>query len=412
MYQYRGPRAIGALSLVLLLLTGCKEGADATGSSPTVLTVLMADDWAATEPVTDVVRRFERDHPGVQVRIQGLPFPQIPEAVRATLASGGTVDVAQWHAFAAAAQGLAEPLGDLWKAHMDPADLLPGAVEDVEWAGELYGVPLDTNALVLMVNRDELRAAGLEPSDLSSLDGFVAAVRQVATERRFGIALSNSSWVTYGLIRAHGGELVEVADDGSVRFLLDSAEVVETLSLLERFVGDGTASGAPSQNVSTNSYAMFQSGTSVMHLSGTWDVAALLQSDVPWELDVLPLPKGAPDAGTVMGGSSLFVPIGSPHRELAFEFMRQLTDPDVGLDLARQEGRIPATLAALEDPLFDSEVYRTVVEALPSASAMKLIAFPEAAQAFSNAVQDVLSGSATAADALRDAQRAAELSQK
>ncbi|MDX1619681.1 MAG: hypothetical protein R3320_01730, partial [Nitriliruptorales bacterium] len=89
-----------------------------------------------------------------------------------------------------------------------------------------------------------------------------------------------------------------------------------------------------------------------------------------------------------------------------------LTAVGTGLELAKQEGRIPARVDALEDPFFDGEVYATVVSALPSASAMKLIAYPEASQAFSDALQDVLNGDASAAEALSRAQETAERSSR
>ncbi|MDX1657209.1 MAG: extracellular solute-binding protein [Nitriliruptorales bacterium] len=397
---------MGLLLAWALILVGCSSGNGQPDSM--VLNVIMADDWASTEPVTTAIRSFEQDHPGVQVRMEGLPFAQIADAVESRRASGAAVDVAQWHAFAAAALGIAEPLDDLWDEHLDRADFVPGAVEDVEWAGRLYGVPLDTNALVLLTNADALEGAGFTPSELDSVDVLADAVRAAASRNEFGLAFSNSSWSTYGLIRAHGGEVVEIADDGSPTFLLDSPEVIETFTLMESLVSDGSAAGASTQDVSTDSFALFQSGSSAMHLSGTWDVAAILQSDVPWELEVISLPTvEGRDAGTVIGGSSLFIPTGAEHRELAFEFMRRLIRPDIGLALAEQEGRIPTRTDVLEDPFFDSPVYATVREALPTASAMKLIAFPEASQAFSNAIQDVLTGAAGAREALEEAQRIA-----
>ena len=403
-------RVVAAVALLAwtMVVAGC-SGSVAASTQNTVLTVIMAHDWASTDPVIQAIRTFEQSHPDVQVRLEGLPFPQIPDAVRSRIASGGSVDVAQWHAFAAAAHDIAEPLDDLWEEHLDPADWLEGAIEDVEWAGRLYGVPLDTNALVLLTNDDALEAAGHRSSELTSLAAFDRALRAAGDGDDFGIAFSNSSWVTYGLVRAHGGELVEIGEDGEPTFLLDSPEVVGTLRWIEQLVADGHAAGASVQDVRTNSFALFQSGVAATHLSGTWDVAALLKSDVDWELSVVPLPAApVADTGTAIGGSSLFVPKGSEHRDLAFAFMKHLTERDTGLALAREEGRIPARVDALEDPFFENEVYATVVEALPDASAMKLIAFPDASQAFSDAVHDVLSGVASAEEALRRAQRIAE----
>lgn len=404
----RPSRGLAGVLACAAVVTGCADVPERPEAR--TLTVFLADDWAGTRPVTDAVRDFEAQHEGVRIRLQGLPFAQIVEAVRSTTDSGDTVDVAQWHPFAAAAQGLAQPIDDLWEGRLSDDEYVPGAVEDVEWRGRRYGVPLDTNALVLIRNDTALSEAGVDLASLDTWEGLRAAAEAVARGDRSAIALSNSSWRTYGWIRANGGDLFELEPDGSVRFTLDDPKVVEALDFLARLVTDGLAVGPSALQQSADAFALFQAGAAGLHASGTWDVASLEAQAPDWEYSVQLLPQASPDAGTVVGGSSLFVPVGSPNRELAFEFMLHLTSDRYALEMARSEGRVPARRRVLEDPFFDSPVYRTVVEALPTASQMRLIAFPEAADAFSTAVFDILAGRMPADEAMAEAQRRAEAS--
>jgi multiple sugar transport system substrate-binding protein len=196
----------------------------------------MTNDWAGTRPVLDAVKEFERTHPGVRVDIQGPIIENVSAAVRAQIAQGNPPDVVQWHAFAAGAQGFAEELDDLWKDRLEADEFLAGAVEDVEWAGHMYGVPLDTNAMLLIYNVPRFRAADIDPRRVrtfADLERQAAAVTSRDGTQR-AIAFPSSTWATYGWFRANGGEIVEVGSDGKPRFTFDRKENVEALAYLAR----------------------------------------------------------------------------------------------------------------------------------------------------------------------------------
>lgn len=404
-------RRAAAAALLALLVSACGSGSQADEAT-TTLRVLMADDWAGTPAVVAAVRDFEREHDGVRVQIQGQTFARIPDSVRAAIESGEPIDVAQWHAFAAAAQGLAEPLDEEWE-RLDPDAFLPGAIDDVRWEGRYYGVPLDVNAMVLMLNADRLAEVGLAvPSEPTSF-GDIAAIARATTSAdgsRRGLAIASSSWSSYGWIRANGGEVVDIGEDGKVRFLLDSPEVVEALAFLGGLVRSGVAFPPVAQQASTDAFALFQTQTAALHVSGSWETPSL--EGEPWELAVRPLPRGMTGTteGSALGGSSLFVPRDSANRRLAFAFMVHLTSDEYALRLAQEEGRLPARRAVFDAPFFDSPMLQTVIAQLETARPMRLIAFPDAARAFTGAIDAILTGRADAAAALADAQESAEQS--
>lgn len=109
-----------------------------------------------------------------------------------------------------------------------------------------------------------------------------------------------------------------------------------------------------------------------------------------------------------MGGSSLFVPTGSRQRRLAFEFMAHLVSDRYALRLAKEEGRLPVRPRVYDDRFLDRPDLRAVIEQLPSASAMKLTAFPEAHEVFAEAVDEVLRGGEDAAVVMAAAQARAQ----
>lgn len=403
------------LLALLLGAAGCGGTSDVSASSRSILRVVMADDWANAPAVVEAVRSFEADNPDVQVQVQGVAFPQIPEVVHTSIAAGDPVDVAHWHAFAAAADGMAQPIDDLWEGTLEPDDYIPGAIEDVTWEGRRYGVPLDTNALILMANPELLERHGLEAPNGPTTFGDIEEIARLVTSddgSTRGLAVPDSAWFAYGWIRANGGELVHVADDGAVTFTLDAPEVVDALGFLGSLVAEGLAFPPVTRNVPNDAFALFRGGNTVLHASGTWDIAALQRSDDGWQPLVMSMPRGRDGStvGTVLGGSSLFIPVDVEDRELAFRFMVHLTDDRWALRLAEEEGRLPAQRDVFDDPFFDRPELRTTFDQLGSAHAMKLIAFPEAQRAFVEAYEDILTGRAGAQEALTRAQRLAEAS--
>ncbi len=406
-----------------LVLVGC------TGESgtpePVTLRVVLADDWASAPLVGEVVDAFERDHPGARVQIHGSPFSQIPEVVAAAAELGQPYDLAHWHAFAAAAAGLAEPVDDLWEsAGLDPEAFLPGAVIDVTWDGQRYGTPLDVNALVLLANGDLLEAAGLTPDDLRDSATFTQRAAELAAlpDTDHALVVTGSSWAAYGWIVANGGQLVELTPDGTAAldadglptFTFEDPATVGALEALVELVRSGSAPPPLAVDLAISAVAPFADGRSALHTSGSWDLpitrrALELDAEVD-EVLVLPLPQAEPaQPRTVLGGSSLFLPVGGDHRELAFALSQALTDREVGIALAATEGRLPARRDAYDDPLFRSSPdLAAFVTQLDHATVMPLIAFPEVSIAFRDGLEAVLGQRSTPSEAMADVQRVAD----
>jgi ABC-type glycerol-3-phosphate transport system substrate-binding protein len=376
------------------------------------LRVLMTDDWATTGTVLDAVRDFEAAQPGVRVHVEGVPVREMTPMVKARIRAGTPPDVAQGHAFAAAAQDIAQPLDDLWDKRLRVREFLQGAVEDVTWGGRRYGVPLDTNAMVLLYNKDHFARATVAPppdwSTFGDMQRAAAAVTPPNGSRR-AVAFPFNTWQVYGWIRANGGEVMEVAENGEVRVTLDAPAVVEAVGFLAGLVRNGHAFASLRNDVFTDADALFRSGSASVLPSGSWEFPALETAGMDLYGSAL-LPGGVTGTtrGSALGGSSLFVPTGSKHRGLAFAFMLHLTADRYALRAAREEGRLPARTRVFRDPYFDRPELRVVLEELEVAAPFKLVALPKVSSLFAQAVDDALRGRKDAGDALHEAQRSAE----
>jgi multiple sugar transport system substrate-binding protein len=403
---------VAVLSIVAVLTAAACGGAGPPQPT-TLLHVLMTDDWV-TVPFVDAVRSFEREHPDVRVVVDKGPIALLTDSVRAGIASGAPPDVVQGHAFAAAAAGLAQPLDDLWATHLDPGDFFPGAVEDVTWAGRRFGVPLDTNALVLMYNVDLLGRAGVpEPGPAMTFGGFEDLVKALTAPdgQHRGFVVPNSTWWTYGWIKANGGETVDVGADGQAQLSLDAPEVVQAVSFLSGLIDKGYAYPPRAADSHTgDAVALFASGAVAMYASGSWDLATLrkIVPDAHYRAALMPRGLAGAAEGSAMGGSSTWVPRRSEHRALAFEFMTHLISDDSALRLAKEEGRLPARTRVFADPYFADRDQRIFLEQLQTAHPPKLGAFDQPSNAFTAALDAIYRvGGADPQAALHQAQQRA-----
>ena len=405
-----------ALAVVGLALAAGGCTGVAAGQDPTVLRVVMADDWASAPVVTKVISDFEDEHPGVTVALQAAPFSQVPEVVGDGIDLGEPHDLAHWHAFAAAAADLAEPLDDLWEAAgLRAEEFLPGAVSGVTWGTQRYGVPLDTNALVLMVNEPLLHEHLDDEPSLETIAEFQETLDALNLgDDDYALAVSSSSWVAYGWIVAHGGSLVRVDETGVPTFTFEDPGTLAALELLASLVREGHAPRPFAPDLAADTVQAFIAGSNVMHTSGSWDLPQTWQTSAssitPTDVSVRALPQADPEQPrTVLGGSSLFVPVGSENRDLAFELMLRLTADDVALRLVSEEGRLPARSSVLADEVFvASPDLAAFVQQLEHAEVMELIAYPEVAAAFREGLESVLSERRSAEEAMAEVQRYAD----
>ena len=413
--HHRGLPSVVACCLVLgVVAAACGSGGDATPDQPTILRVLMTDDWV-TDPFVSAVRDFERSHPDVRVDVDRAPISHMIDTVTAAIKSGVSPDVVQAHAFSAAAQGLAKPLDDLWTKGqpLDTHEFLPGAIDDVTWAGHLYGVPLDTNALFLLFDGDQFKAANVTPPEGPfTFDTFEVAARALSTPdgSHRALAMPTSTWWTYGWIKANGGEVIKVGSDGKVQLTFDDPKVVGALAYLGRLVRENLAfPPRAADSHSGDALALFRSGSASALASGSWDLAILKKDEAGAKYRSTLMPSGtSASKGSVMGGSSMFVPKASHQEKLAFEFMAHLVSDKYALRLAKEEGRLPVRPRVYDDPFFATPDLKAVIDQLPTASPFKLSAFPEAHDIFADAVDQVLRRGADAATVMAEAQQRAQ----
>ncbi len=364
----------------------------------------------------EMARDFEKVYPEVEVRIFSFVRESLPQRVKLEVQSGLPPQVVQGHVFAMAGQGLAEPLSQEWanwEAENPQAanQFLPSALNEVTWQDVRYGIPLDIYTLVLLYNREHFDQAGL-PYPGGDYDFFAlrAAAAQLSNpqENRYGLGLTTDPWYVYAWITGAGGSLLTGSPESGYTLTLDSKTNVDALTFLISLVENGYAPRPTSRPRDyEDAREKFINGQISMYFGEPQDIHHIQSSypDFPLGVAQLPLTPARDSAASVLGSSGLFIPRGARHREIAFEFMKWATSDRYVIPMGRRLGRFPAKVWLRTSPEFTENLALIpFFNQLDAAQPYRLGLFPEAEEAFTNAVKKSFYNLATPTEALQEAQ--------
>jgi ABC-type glycerol-3-phosphate transport system substrate-binding protein len=375
----------------------------------TNLEIWLAADYANEAPIQDAIKEFQSVYPNISVKTVGIEWGDMPNKVKLAVSSGAVPDMAHSHAFAMGAQGLAEPLDDLWEEWGEESKFLPGGIEDVTWKGVKYGVPLDVNTTIYLYNKKMFDEAGIKEPP-KTLDELIDVSKKLTKSdgSRYGFVTSASGWGFFGYVIAQGTNNLKF-DGEKVTANLNDPIIVETMKKYTEIatVDKSSPVPPPQPRQTDHPVAMFGTGRAASFISGPWDIARIKNEfpDVYDDLATAVMPGEA--KGSVLGGGSLFVPKGSKNREASFELMKWFISDKYAIRLAKEMGRHPVKAHLYEDEFYSDPLLKPFVDTLQYAQPYKLEAYPEANDAWGKALRAVFDG-ADVQEALDNAQKIAE----
>ena len=310
------------------------------------------------EVVAQLVREFERQHPGVHVRVQQIPWTAAHEKLLTAYVGGASPDLAQ--------------MGNTWIPEMvtlgalAPLDSLVGASPDMDSSGHfpgiwatnvvntrVYGVPWYVDTRVLFYRSDILARAGYRrmPDNWKDWLAAMRAVTRAEGPGHYGIYLPLNEWPPQVILGLEQGSPL-VTPDGHGAFADSSfARAFDFLLSLYR---EHLAPPVGSNEVA-NLYQEFARGTFAMYITGPWNIGEFRRRLPPelqqaWTTAPLPGPTGPESGVSLAGGSSLVLFRASRHQALAWDLIRYLERPDVQLRFYQLTGDLPARREAWNDP--------------------------------------------------------------
>jgi ABC-type glycerol-3-phosphate transport system substrate-binding protein len=319
--------------------------------------------------VDEQVTRFKAANPGSDVKITLLPADndQLAAKVQSAFAANKVPDVMMLYsgAYTTAYQERLQTLNakvDSTPGFYDSMsnwDLSCGGFDCQGAKGKIYGVPSDNGGFFLFYNKSLFKKAGIAdpPATFTELLSACTALKAkgilpMAYGDRDGYTTVN--WLDEDLASYLGGADVQGIATGKVRY--DDPRVVQSLGKIAKLRTAGCVQDDAATHEQIDATKAFSTGKAAMV-----EMYPALLSDfkkgLGSKLGVARLPiSGNGPAKDKIAANSLdnwVVPQGSAHPDLAWAFIKMVSDPQAGQGIADQLALIPANkdaAAKVTDP--------------------------------------------------------------
>lgn len=333
------------VSATLFFISGCADDQE-TSTDGVELTWLVRSDPNLIEWEHRVIEEFEKENPGIRVRLQTIPQREIDQKLQTMIAGGNVPDV--WSPnWADSGFGSYYTMGAL-KDLTPYLEKDPGVIDGIdetlldiyEMEDGTYGLPILSMGSFLYYNRDLFDDAGVETpttdwEDKSwNWDAMVEAATAITqndlspTERIYGILNDNSpnkdAWMFGGDLFAkesyETGILVEPTVTSNPR---NYEAVQHRYDLINKHeVMPPQSEIAALQQLSDP----FLSGRVGMVMKGGWGTRQYASSELNWGIAAYPYTNEEREIPLYVDPWTISE--GSKHPDEAWEFLKFLMDPD------------------------------------------------------------------------------------
>jgi len=294
---------------------------------------------------------------------------------------------------------------------------LDGAV----YNDKIFGIWAWTDVRSIWYWKDLLNKAGVDPNSLRTWDGYIASAKKLNEvlnpEGIQGVELlggpgSQNEWYPY--LWMLGGSIVEsrpghLTEDFYWFPSYNSSQGVKALEFFKRLVDSGV------KPITINFEKEFASRKYAVMLGGSWlpgSFPSLTKQGFEQQIGMIPMfpvPNENTTTSTVMGGWLLSIPDSSKNKDLTWELIETMLEPDILSSMLAEYGYLPTQIPIGEGP-YSGEIrksipyYDQLISLVQFGHARPNIAeYPQLADHISEAIDDVYSGKKQPKQALDDA---------
>ncbi|MES2523200.1 MAG: sugar ABC transporter substrate-binding protein [Gemmatimonadota bacterium] len=315
------------------------------------------------EVVKEMMRDFERENPGITVRVQQIPWSAAHEKLLTAHVGDVTPDVAQigntWVPEFVALHAL-EPLSSHVARSSDvkASAYFPGIWDTNVLADTVWGIPWYVDTRLMYYRKDLLAAAGWKSPPTTWADWRLAmqqvqaGARAAGDTARWGAFIPTNEWnlpVILGL--QNGSTLLR---DGDGRGAFSQPEFRQAFEFFVGLYRDGLAPRYGSNDVA-NLYQEFAKGRFVFYVSGPWQIGEFSRRLPPemqgrWGTAPMPGPTPGQPGVSLAGGSSLVIFDQSTRKPAAWKLIEFLSRPEQQVRFYELTGDLPARTESWKAP--------------------------------------------------------------
>ncbi|HEY6501822.1 MAG TPA: extracellular solute-binding protein [Streptosporangiaceae bacterium] len=408
--------AVGAVAAAAALTAaGCSSsggssggGGSSSGGKTTITELDYFTTGGTNTAVTAYNKQFEKEHPGVTVKREVVPFANLITKVLQEASAGDLPNIVMLdnpNVPQVAATGQLVPLNS--EPGFSTSGYLKGAISECTYQGKQYCFPIGTNTVGLIYNKKLLDAAGIKPP--TTWAELQTDAKTLTKGKTHGIAFDatadeQSTWQLEPFFWSQGGNLDNV----------NSAAFKDSLQLWVNMVKDGSASKSVLQwGQSPDLIQQFTNKTAAMIEDGPWSFPLLNAAGLKYGVDygVVPIP-------TKNAGGTVVTPLGgetwnigksgsSQQQTLAWDWIKGTQTPTEMSYFAKQSYYLPTKQSVLnayvkQGPQYT--VFAKETETSRSRTAEYGANYPKVSQAIWTAIQSAITGTSSVSSALTQAQ--------
>jgi multiple sugar transport system substrate-binding protein len=348
----------------VLAIAACGGGDDSTGGTGTVRFWQFNSDDLSVRAWEDAIADFEKKNPGIQVKMEIVPWDGALQKLTTAAATNSTPDVSMLGNNVVAqfqALGALEPLDSYigqWSKEAGEditEDFWPGDELYYRLDGQWWGAPVVDETRALYYRKDLFKKAGLTPP--RTWEEMLVAAKKLTTGGVYGWGLpegkAHETLQTFAPIYlAYGARMLK---DGECAF-----ETPEFYRALDLYTSVYKRKLSPPDSPNYDGPDLenqLRAGRLAMLISGPW-LYAQLKEDAPdmlAKLGVTELPSGPAGQFAFLGGWPLVLWKSAEHKDAAAKWIEYVTSPDLGLkELSDVTGLLPGRKSLSDDAPWSS----------------------------------------------------------
>jgi len=350
--------ATAATAALVAGLAGCSGGDEGDGGSQVLRVTLANHVW--TDIVKEKIAEFEAANEGVTVEVTQLGEDQLSDQYNVKLNAGtDEIDVMMYRPLQEgklfAQNGYLADLTEFVSAdeEWDWSDFQEAPVAAVTHDDAVMGVPIITEQEVLYYRTDVLESLGIAvPETLEELEAAAKRIKEQGEIAGFVARTGASAAVTQfsSFLYSMGGDFT---NEDVTEPTVDSDEAIEAYKLYGRLIGEYGPENVSTDMSWPDAAALFAQGQVAFYTDASSLYKNLTEAEnstVADSVGFAPFPAGP--AGSVpynVPSWALGVNSASQKQELAFDFIKWLTSPEMTLEV--QTAGVPsARTSAWENP--------------------------------------------------------------
>ena len=306
-------------------------------------------------------------------------------------------------------------------------DLMPSLTNLMRFEGDLFGLPFFAATIITYYRADLLDAAGIDPAQLDTIEGFYAAVKALNKDGIAGVAMrghpDESSWHQTVFLKGLGGSYVDDIKNEEYQPTLTSPEAIEAASLYADMIANHSPDGAINFKFSDVVVAMQQGNTAIIMegapLGGRINDPE--KSTVRGKLGYAMVPQGPNGRHPAFTGHGVALVADAPNLEPAWLFLQWALSRELTLQIALESNHVAVSRNSVwQDPAFiekwnlpgaGGDFLKAFQDSLNAADPdyrPRISGWVEVNRAYGEALQSVMLGDKSAEDAMASAQAKAE----